>query len=82
MSIMAKKDIEQLKTRKRVLLLRARRSLAEAIEIDERIEKMRTGKLKAPLPPAKAVRFTMSKDGDVEFDDLVPSFGSSPAFGG
>ena len=79
---MGKKSIDQLKARKRVLLLRARRSLAEAIEIDERIEKMRSGKLKAPEPkPVKQV-FEMPKDVKAEFDDLVPSFGSTPAVGG
>jgi hypothetical protein len=77
-----KKTIEQLKARKRLLLLRARRSLNEAIEIDEDIEKMRSGKLKAPQPkPVKRV-LEMPKDVKAEFDDLVPSFGSNPAIGG
>lgn len=79
---MAKKDIEQLKARKRLLLLRARRSLAEAIEIDERIEKMRTGKLRAPEPKPVKRMFTASKDVRVEYDDPIPSFGTSPAIGG
>lgn len=78
----SKKSIEQLMARKRLLLLRARRSLAEAIQIDEQIEKMRTGKLKGPKPKPVKVIFEASKKTRDEFGDVIPSFGSSPAFGG
>lgn len=76
---MAKKTIEQLAARKRLCLLRARRSLAEAIALDEQIEKMRTGKIKAPTPPGVKRLFEMPKDQRAEFDDLIPSFGASAA---
>jgi hypothetical protein len=76
-----KKTIEQLAERKRFLLLRARRDLAEAIYCDEQIEKMRTGKIKAPAP--KGVKVKLSSDAKItadEFGDLVPTFGNSAAF--
>ena len=70
-----KKSIEQLKARKRVCLLRARRNLAEAIAIDETIEKMRSGKIKAPVPAGKKVLFEWKVEPagpNDSIDDLRP----------
>jgi hypothetical protein len=77
-----KKTIEQLIARKRECLLRARRNLAEAIEIDETIEKMRAGKIKSPTPAGVKVKLSTSDRVTAdEFGDLVPTF-SSTGIGG
>ena len=75
---MKRRTIEQLKKRKRSLLLRVRRDANELVDLDTEIEKMRTGKIKAPAPPG--VKYTIAGQGYTKkredwtdgLDDLMP----------
>jgi hypothetical protein len=79
---MNKKTIQQMLDRRRLLMRRLRATVNELSKLDDTIEKARTGKIKVPPPPGKKVLFnTMPKDMRADFDDVVPSFGSS-AVGG
>jgi hypothetical protein len=51
-------------------------------ELRAKRKKMLTGKLKVPPPPGKKVLFETPQAVRAEFDDPLPSFGSSPAIGG
>jgi hypothetical protein len=77
-----KKTIAQLEKRQRELLNRLVRTATELRDIDTTITKIKRGQLRQPPPKGKKVLFTADSTYSAEFDDVVPSFGSSPAMGG
>jgi hypothetical protein len=50
-------------------------------ELRDKRKKLITGKIKHPPPKGVKVRFTADPK-KVDYDDIIPSFGNSPAAGG
>lgn len=50
---MSRQTIQRVEQRKRKLLLRLRRDAAELVDLEDKLHKMRTGKLKVAPPPGK-----------------------------
>ena len=71
-----KQTIHQALERQQLLILRIARYANELKELDAKIKKMRTGKIKVPPPPG--VKVKVNNNAHVcadEFGDLIPSFG-------
>ena len=78
-----KLTIQKAEERQRKLVLRIARDASELSDLNAKISKMRAGKIKVPPPPGKKVKIEpKGLEGQKDFDDIVPSFGSSPAIGG
>lgn len=74
---MNKQTIAQVEVRRVLLLRRLRRTVNELCELETKLKKMRTGKLKVPPPPGVRVKIQSNPNGITAdtFGDLVPSFG-------
>jgi hypothetical protein len=72
-----KQTIQQALARQRLLILRMARYANELKELNNKIEKMRSGKIRVPPPPGIKVKIGSNPNGICadEFGDLIPSFG-------
>lgn len=74
---MNKQTIQQAEARRSKLMTRLVRTVNELSELDRKLKKMRSGKLKVPPPPGVRVKIESNPNGICAdtFGDLVPSFG-------
>ena len=68
-----KKTIPQAEERQRKLVLRIARDANELTDLNAKIAKMRSGKIKVPPPPGVKVKIE-SKCADDDFGDVLPAF--------
>ena len=78
-----KLTIQKAEERQRKLVLRIARDANELSDLNAKIAKMRAGKIKVPPPAGKKVKIKPTGlEGQKDFDDIIPSFGSTTAVGG
>ncbi len=68
---MNKQTIQQVEDRRAKLMMRLVRTVNELAEIDRKLKKMRTGKIKVPPPTPKVVKWEAPAFDD-RVDDLHP----------
>jgi hypothetical protein len=73
---MSRQTIQQVETRKRKILLRLRRDAAELVNLDDKLIKMRTGKIKVPPPPG--VKHTIAGEGYTKTRDWTYPYNDDP----
>lgn len=74
---MNKQTIAQVEERRQIVLARLYRAAKELQELERKLKKMRTGKLKVPPPPGVKHTIESNPNGMCAdtFGDLIPSFG-------
>ena len=67
-----KQSIQQAEMRQRKLVLRIARDANELSDLNAKITKMRSGKIKVPPPPGIKVKIESKREDD--FGDVLPAF--------
>lgn len=76
---MNKQTIPQVEARRTLLLRRLRRTVNELCELESKLKKMRTGRLRVPAPPGVRVKIESNPNGLTAdtFGDVI--LGAQPA---